>query len=462
MPINPRDISPEVLGDNVGGQRLFFKAGEDIAANDLIVFNGQDDAHPVAFKATASDVLDAGAALWIAGERTPQNKYGVARYRSLLEGVTTVGATRSPVYLSDMAGGWSETPGTNSVRVGEILKQGVGGSVLLMPAAYGAAGGGGSPSTPSVGSTMVWAPGGGINADNQWEELSDIIANAPPGEGQVFVTLDFTAAPSETYEPDAASFTADLQRFEFVGGPDHVQVLPTIRLPAGCEARSPVALRLCRLVSSGGYFHLSDGARLVCEILQMDIVSGSTAPLQVLNGFNGALFNGADIQTGCLFVASGAALLGSFRTTQLRTNAIDDDGGTGTVGVDLDASCDIEEPQSTWLSREVQDTSGEYANMNHKFAQSEIAAPGGTLSMFVSAQAVNPSAGPVDVQLPPVGTDGDRREIFVFNNSSSTNLVRLLPDGTDTILGGTAPYSLPTVGWWSITLVGYGTNWLVK
>ncbi len=321
----------------------------------------------------------------------------------------------------------------------------------------GSGGGGGSPSTPSVGATMVWAPDQGINAGNQWEELSDIVANAPPGDGVVTVILDFTAATLQQYAADVT--TQSLQRFQLLGGPGHTQLFPAVLLPAGVAAPMPRSIQLVKVVSTGGFFEMGSGSVAAYKLCRFEVGSGGVPPLQVTSGVSGALFEEVQFNgTGVLKVHSGASLFGQVVFCDFDANSIDNDAGGGAIGWDSDASTEFEMPQTAWVGRTRQGVGGRFEQMRHSQAPNVTAT--GAFPRFYSMIPIEPSGTPIDITM-PASADENSPEYLLIHVGPSPSPVRLVPVGADTIMSTAGPYSFPATLGWSARVVLYGNDWRI-
>lgn len=113
-------------------------SGTAIAANDLVFVNGASGNAMTISQGDASLGATTYPALFVAKHAIPDGRRGVVLPWAHVGSVNTAGsATGAAVYLSDVAGGWSLTQGTNSRRVGSVTSVHAStGSVLLSPAAF--------------------------------------------------------------------------------------------------------------------------------------------------------------------------------------------------------------------------------------------------------------------------------------------------------------------------------------
>lgn len=227
MTLNPREMAPDVLSTVARLCAVKCKVGENFTFNDLIYFSGMDDAHPIAYKASAADITTCQSSIWICQETIsatgiPGGSYTVAHVRALITGIDTSAASAvgSPVYLSDIPGGYvlDDVNPTNLIRVGEVLiKDATNGAVLLMPQSVGG--------VASTGGDVAyldweWAPSLGDATPNRRGSFEDIYAESYDTPGIKRVFLNNTFIPSEvTPEPDPFIMlqeNADLANYMFI------------------------------------------------------------------------------------------------------------------------------------------------------------------------------------------------------------------------------------------------------
>jgi hypothetical protein len=99
------------------------KAGEAIAANDIVYTSSYSGPFCVVSKADASASATCAGRLLIAKHAIPDGGYGVALPWKLVTGIDTSAssAAGAAVYLSDTAGGYVYSAGTVSVVIGHVV-----------------------------------------------------------------------------------------------------------------------------------------------------------------------------------------------------------------------------------------------------------------------------------------------------------------------------------------------------
>lgn len=216
MPLDPRYLIPETLSQVSRTGMVTFKAGEAMTVGDIIYFNGMDNAHPIAFKASALSGDTSNTSLWLCTETIGIGKFSSAKQAMLIAGVDTSAASvqPSPVYLSETDGGYevdTNAP-TIRVRVGEVLiKDATNGAVYLRPQAFSgveASGGGGGGNA----TMLVWRPGGVAsgNVATTWSGLVTLIGAT---DSPVIVWCDPSAAGTFTITTGTANLAGKVKFF---------------------------------------------------------------------------------------------------------------------------------------------------------------------------------------------------------------------------------------------------------
>jgi hypothetical protein len=467
MALNPKELSPEVLADNAGAGTVRFKAGEAIEQHDILYFSNMDDAHPVALRASAATAATCRTSLWVSTERIPAGGYGQARNRQVLLRVDAGATAQAAVYLSDTPGAWALTAGTNSVQVGEVVVTGSTGTVLIIPFAFGglSAGGGGGGGTG--GASYLWAPGGGVNAGAQWEELSDVHAAAVAAFGadlpSIEVLVDATAA-SDTATIDLACEGLNFQSFELIGGAGHAFIRPAIVVPAGITSATELFAGMTgvQFIGNGGQMGLNGGSRFFTRVSAISSTAISPPVIAVTAGFNACDLLTTEVgddstPTVAIEVSAGAVLVGSMVSCDVRSDAISDSAGAGSTQLNADSATSISATQNFWI-RDVNLSSG-YENILANVQS--ISSPGGPVEVTAATVVVLPTGG-VSIALPTVvGIEG--RRIKFVNPTNNNDPITLVPDGAETINGASSfTFNTAAGGFSSVELEASGSSWFVS
>jgi hypothetical protein len=367
MALNPKELSPEVISFPSMTGSLKFRAGEALEVGDLVYFDGMDDAHPIAFKASTALSTEYNTSLWICPWKSPVGSYVNGHMRILVEGIDTTAASSSatPVYLSDVAGQflYDTEVGSTKVRVGEVLvRDAVNGKVFLMPQAFSgleaAAGGGG------VTTSFVWQPGG-TPGDNIYTTRATLVTALEAVEGRKFVYLDpsvsstfdwgngtfdwtgtvFVADAVCTIEVNGGSWTGPVN----IQGPVELTNLDTqaFVVAAGQEVSfTGVTFSSDCLTASG-----ADGLGIKVDSCLMPtnnfILADNTSTVS-LHAVNTSLIGGGEGNTLMIFSDTSSLLLRLESGSVLGTNSLDG-GGTASATITL------VDPSSS-----VQDTNGNF------------------------------------------------------------------------------------------------------
>lgn len=323
------------------------------------------------------------------------------------------------------------------------------------------AGGGGGGGTQY---SYLWQPNGGINAGNQFETLSAIVAASAAIPGPISIAVDASLNGGNAVVDTPG---VNLQKYQIIGLFTSPLILPTLVLD-GVVCQAPYSVHTCRIRSqgAGGTFNIGSGqATLLFNCQTETTVIGVPAIRKTGGGFGAILLNsgslGNSVTADTLVVDVGNTLVGNIQGTTIRPNCVNN---AGTMDIQADASVQIETPQTNWPG-------GNWANISGNIPQMSDYAYGpvsgvANLDPLASIVLVDNNGGPATIILPVTSSYSidEGRSFTIKVVTAGSNDVTIQAGGAD-LIDGSATHVIPgTLAAWAeiqITAVN-GGQWSVR